>query len=200
MIRHGESEHNKFLREATEQKKTGQGSSSPVDSRDLPLTEEGIEQINKVLQKLPNHIDVFYCSNHIRTKQSADLIQEKYSEVPYNIDERINASFCGELDHKSFDEMKELTGVDFQKAINDDTFDFHPWGGESASDVHTRVQGFLKELLDTHTDETILVVASVESIKSTYHNLFKDIAPTLTRHLRIKNGSLHEFIITKDMV
>ncbi len=200
MIRHGESEHNKHLRELTEHKKSGTGSSSPVDSRDLPLTEEGIEQIKKVLQKLPDSIDVFYCNNHIRTKQSADIIQEKYLDVPYVIDERMNASFCGALDHKSFDEMQEITGIDFQKTINDDTFNFHPWGGESAADVHMRVQGFLKELLTKHPDEVVLVVASVESIKSTYHNLFAKTAPTLLRHLRIKNGSLHEFVMTKDMI
>jgi broad specificity phosphatase PhoE len=200
MIRHGESEHNKFLRDATENKKSGIGSSSSVDSRDLPLTEEGIEQIKKVMQKLPDHIDFFYCSEHIRTQQSADIMQEKYPNIPYQIDKRMNASFCGELDHKSFDEMQEFTGIDFQKAINDDTFDFRPWGGESAKDIHSRVKDFLRELLEEHADDVILIVASVESIKSTYYNLFGDIAPTLTRYLRIKNGSLHEFTITKDNI
>jgi broad specificity phosphatase PhoE len=120
------------------------------DSRDLPLTDEGREQIKNIIKKLPESIDVFYCSDHIRTKQSADIIQEKYPATPYIIDKRINASFSGSLDHKSFDEMTAETGIDFQKAINDDTFDFRPWGGESATDVHARVRSFLEDLLSHH--------------------------------------------------
>ncbi len=192
-IRHGESEHNQALSER------GLVSSIP-EKRDLPLTDEGIAQIEKILTKLPDTIDVFYCSDHIRTRQSADILQKKYPATPYTIDARINASFGGEFDHKSFDEIKKITGIDFQRAVNDDTFDYRPWGGECAADVHARVKDFLHDMIVKHEHETIIVVGSVESIKSAYHNLFQKYAPNLVRALRIKNGTIHEFNITKDMI
>lgn len=195
-IRHGESEHNKAIREQGELRKSGAGSTKAVDSRDLPLTDEGKEQIQNALEKLPDAAGAFYCGDHIRTKQTADIVQSKYPEITYTIDPRINAAFCGSLDHKSFDEMQELTGIDFQKQVNDDTFDYRPWGGESAADVHNRVADFLLEIC-AKGDEHVIVVSSVEVIRSVYKVLFGDKAPTIMKYIRVKNGSVHEFDIEK---
>lgn len=193
-VRHGESEHNQHLREST-LGLTKPGSATAIDSRDLPLTHEGKEQIHKLLPKLPEGIDAFICSNHIRTKETADIIQSKYPDQPYVIDERINALFLGSLDHKTFEEMFEITGIDFQKAINDEIADFRPYGGESNTDIESRVFEFLKDLLD-NSYQNVVVVGSVETIKSVYKILFAHKAPNLMRALRIKNGSIHQFKIS----
>ncbi len=200
MIRHGESEHNKIMREMTLGARKDTGITSPVDSRDLPLTDEGKEQISRISEKIKGNIAALYCGEHIRTRESAAIISDKIGATVIP-DSRINAAFCGTLDHKSFEEMKEITGIDFQKQVKDGAYDFSPWGGESSAAVEDRVRQFLATLLETHDDgATIVAVASVESIVPVYTALFGHISPTLPRHIRVRNGSLHEFHISKDMI
>lgn len=199
-IRHGESEHNKLMREMIPGAKKDTGIASPVDSRDLPLTEEGKIQIQHILNKIKEDIDALYCGESIRTRSSAEIICDTKKVSPI-IDPRINATFCGELDHRSFDEMKELTGVDFEKQIKNGTYDFSAWGGETFQEVHNRVKDFLIDIVSRYTDDQIIVVvASVESITPVYNILFGKISPTIHTVIRIKNGSLHEFNITKDLL
>lgn len=200
MIRHGESEHNKLMREMTIGARKDTGIASPVDSRDLPLTDEGREQIVKITEKIPQGKIVLFCGNHLRTKESAAIIAE-ITEVSVTVEPRINAAFSGSLDHKSFDEMKEITGIDFQKQVKDGTYDFSAWGGESSVAVTERVRQFLREACESSGDDAVVVaVASVESITPVYDILFGRVSPTLPRHIRVRNGSLHEFNITKDMI
>lgn len=194
-IRHGESEHNKFLKEFREAKNTGLPFTKSVESRDLPLTPDGREHIEKALKNLPDHIDRFYCSNHIRTRESADIVQKKYPHQIYQIDERINAAFLGSLDHKTPLDIEEITGMDFERKIKDDTFDFHVWGGESAGDVHNRVVDFLRDVCKAGA-ENVVVVTSLEVIKSVYKILCSDKAPDIMRYIAAKNGSVHRFVIT----
>ena len=194
LVRHGESEHNRKIRDNATAVKQGLTPESFPDARDLPLTPEGIEQITKTLEKLPAVIDGFYSSDHIRTRQSADGIQEKYPDHPYLVDARINASFGGSLDHHPISTMQELTGIDFKKAIDDDTFDFTPWDGENAEMVHARVRSFLEDLFSKNY-QTVVVVTSLEVIKSVYKILFGDKALDIVRSIRAKNGTVHEFHI-----
>jgi broad specificity phosphatase PhoE len=55
------------------------------------------------------------------------------------------------------------------------------------------VKEFIEELKDSHPDKTVLCVTSGGVIRMSYKILLGEISPNISKHIMIKNGSIHEF-------
>jgi broad specificity phosphatase PhoE len=73
-------------------------------------------------------------------------------------------------------------------------YDYTPWGGDSWKTIYDRLTIFLRELKDAAHDGNVVCVTSAGVIRMTYKILFEDKAPHISKHIKIENGSVHEFI------
>lgn len=195
-IRHGESEHNKYMKDL--RKSEDPANLSKVEKTEVSLSEEGRKQAASIAEKLPEHFDVIYSSHHLRVKETADiLIQQKYSTVPIEYCQDLRECSMGELDGMTLEVMDEKIGYSLAHAFNTNTYDFSPHGGESQIEFDARVKNFLLDIL-SKPHPNALVVTSHGFIKSVYHLLFGKIAINILENIRVKNASVHEFDLNID--
>ena len=153
LIRHGETEGNNIKRYK--------------GSIDVPLSERGMKQMEKVarylsqnIKLLENHLSrlgAIYCSDLSRAIKSAEIIAEPYSLNPVIIPELRERNF-GIWEGMSFDEIKEKYPEEFEAwAVN--PLKFSPMKGESTLEVRERVVKVLDEIINHHNGEHIAIVA-----------------------------------------
>ncbi len=117
------------------------------------LIPEGVEQIEKVAQKLKEKrsIDMIYSSPFMRTKHSAEIVA-KALDMKVNIDHRLK-----ELDHGSMCEGKPHPVCLASNMVK--TLDTKYGDGESWRDVKKRMFSILNELDKKHHGKKILLVS-----------------------------------------
>ena len=197
-IRHGESEHNKYLKDL--KKVENPVVVEKIHTTEVSLSEEGRQQIVDLAKQLPDQVDRIFTSNHMRVQESADiLIQQKYPGVPVELREDLRECSMGELDGMTLEMQDEKMGRSFSDALNTNTYDFTPFGGESSKQFDTRVRSFLQDVA-SKPYEQIIVVTSNGFIKSVYNILLGKIIVNVLQHIRVKNATVHEFHITPDML
>ncbi|MBU6371070.1 class I tRNA ligase family protein, partial [Patescibacteria group bacterium] len=143
-IRHGEAENNTLHVE----------SSNPKTPHHL--TANGREHATMTAQKLAKEkIDVIYCSEFMRAKETADIIAEKIGfpkdEIVY--DKRINEINVGALDGKpeaEYEAFFKNRKEKFTKAAA---------GGETDTDVKKRMSEFLYDVDAKYSGKKILIVS-----------------------------------------
>jgi broad specificity phosphatase PhoE len=174
-VRHGETEFNKH------HQLMGQ-------RIDAALDEKGLEQAHEVIAKLPKEFAVIYSSPLKRAAQTAQIIADYFNK---NIE--IKQDLCerdfGTLSGKTWEEIDKETGQAMSEADNKLTYDYRPYGGESAEQVKARLVNFLNEAKAKHGDDAIVVVAHfglISFMNSMYQN---------TEHHKMTNTSVHKFVI-----
>lgn len=123
-------------------------------NEDDNLTEKGLEQIEKLAQRLKNEkIDLILSSDSVRCNKTTEGIR-RYHNVPVEylkiLREKDNSSFSG----------KSAKSMNWESL--EGTFETRKTpGGESLLEVRERGRKFLRELLKKYSDEdkTILVVS-----------------------------------------
>ena len=167
-VRHGQTHHN-INRLAT-------------GHIDVSLSEEGIQQAEKLTAEIPNDFNIIYSSDLIRCKQTSDILNEKLGlEIIY--DARLRERDFGSLAGKPI----ETFSSDLREKDKKQEYNYRPYGGESVEDVRVRVFDFINELLKNKNQEKILVVTSGGIIRLLHNLVNKEI------HERIHNASIHEF-------
>jgi len=140
LVRHGETEWNVTHRI--------QGRS------DIPLNKKGKEQARKVALRLKSEpIDIIYCSNMKRARQTAAEIR-KFHDVPVEYSEFIREKSFGKTEgmfREEYRKLREGSGLPYHL--------FRPPKGENYVDVSKRVRKFLAFLKRKHGKETILIVS-----------------------------------------
>jgi|CXWK01.1.fsa_nt_gi broad specificity phosphatase PhoE len=141
-------------------------------SRDESLVEEGIQEVKNALSNIPQDISRIYCSDMLRTKQTADILNEKLNlNISYHPELR-EVNF-GDLNGKTWSEHNETYGNELHQSYINQVYDFHPYNGESFEDVKSRVISFINSIKANHSeDESILLVAHGGIIRL-LHNTFK---------------------------
>lgn len=149
---------------------------------DEPLIEEGIQQAYKIKDELPTDFDKIYCSDLLRAKQTAEIINEKLN-LPITHDARLRERDFGSL------AGKRLSDVDPVLYENDHNqkYNYRPYGGESVEDVKNRLMDFISEVRKDYKNEKVLIVCH-GGIMRLLHHLLKGKIPE-----KIHNASLHEF-------
>lgn len=146
-------------------------------SIDVPLSENGLEQIRRVsafirakVQKrgsaggsfeLPGSraaaLAAVYCSDLVRAVRSAEIIAEPHGVTPEIVPGLRERSF-GLWEGLSFDEIRERYPAEFD-AWADNPLRFSPMGGESTEEVRQRVIGAIERIIEKHSEGSIALVA-----------------------------------------
>lgn len=118
---------------------------------DEPLNEKGKEQAKILGQRLYNNsIDLIICSPLLRTKQTAEIINEN-KNVSIIYDERIMERDFGEFEGMNITEFNfddywnYYKNIKYQKA-------------ENITDFFERVYSFMDEIKEKYSDKNILLV------------------------------------------
>ena len=144
VLRHGMTEYNK----------RGVGNGQVMED---PLVPEGIEQVRSMLPLLPEHIDLLYVSDLLRTPQTAEIVNEKY-HAPIIYDPRLREVDYGTLVGKSWGQMEMETGLPVLGNNLKVQYDYRPYGGESVLDIKTRVLAALETIKKDAAGKKVIVV------------------------------------------
>jgi len=143
LIRHGETEG--------AEKRRYKG------SIDVPLSENGIRQMEQVSAYMPNTLTAVYCSDLQRATRSAEVIAKPHSLSPVIVPSFRERNF-GIWEGMSFDEIQLKYPDEFNAwAVN--PLQFSPMQGESTFTMSERVLNSLEEIIRNHEGEHIAIVA-----------------------------------------
>lgn len=118
-------------------------------STDLPLSEEGIRELEEKRIQIP---DVeFRISGMLRTRQTLRIL---FGEVPFLVDSRFREVDFGVFEMKSYEQLKD--DPVYQKWISGDNESNVPPNGESGIQMRSRVLDGVEELL-TGTQDVALI-------------------------------------------
>lgn len=141
--------------------------SSWPEKTELHLTDVGKSQVKRVASDLKNHtIDLIVASDLMRTKETAEAVAE-VTGAPVQFDPRLREIDFGELNGAKAEEYIQLMhhqGVE-------DGMNIQIGGAESIAQVRKRMVEVVKELNQTHSGKTIVIVSHGDPLwilESTY--------------------------------
>lgn len=167
LIRHGETDSNKEKRIA--------------GSTDLPLNEVGISQANEVAEQLKNtQIDYIVCSDLLRAKQTAEVIQ-KVTGAKIIIDNELRERHYGIVEGQL---SKDIQPVATYK------YEGKPEGGESYQEVEERIHASFLNHKKDFQGKNILIVSHGGALRTLMKRL-RDLTPEeMLERKPIKNVEL----------
>jgi alpha-ribazole phosphatase len=140
----------------------GDGVKRYKGSLDVPLSEEGIEQIKRVALYLSKVIKderpVVYSSPLSRALKSAEIISDNFNVKPVIVPELRERNF-GIWEGMSFEQIKERYPEEFSLWA-DNPLKYSPPGGESTIEVRDRVMKALRGLLHPFTNSPIQIIVA----------------------------------------
>ncbi|MBN1876107.1 MAG: alpha-ribazole phosphatase [Anaerolineae bacterium] len=150
LVRHGETDWN------TTRQYQGQA--------DVPLNALGRQQAVALASRLASEsIDIIYASDLSRAWETAQIIAMPH-KLPVHSDPRLRELSFGEWQGLTYFEMVEQA-PDWVAAWNADRLHRAAPGGETLTQLATRVQGVLDDVLRKHPGQTVLLVAHGGSLK-----------------------------------
>ncbi|MFZ2253359.1 MAG: histidine phosphatase family protein [Minisyncoccia bacterium] len=198
LVRHGETDANRVLGHSVE----GPMHNEPVifksgDDTNIPLNIVGRGQAEHAGGELPGVIDELYASPLLRVKETAEIIAGTKNIDPKNIQFRAELIeyHQGSLEGLTASEQKERMGVDSRGSGLLCNYNYTPWGGDNWETIYSRLSSFFDELKKHGHDKNIVCITSGGVIRMAYKIFLKDKSPSITKHIMIKNGSIHEFVI-----
>ena len=169
----------------------------PGDDTNTPLNVSGRTHAREAGGELPDTIDKIYSSPLLRAKETAEIIAEMKKIDPSTIKfcNELIESYQGSLEGLTKEQEKEMLGGRSRGSRLLCNYDYTPWGGDSWKTIHDRVNSFFKELRSSDNDGNIVCVTSAGVIRMAYKIFFWEKSPGITKHILVKNGSVHEFVI-----
>ena len=180
-IRHGETDHNK--------NRLFYGHLDP------DINQTGIDQLNKTklkLQKFEEKIDVVFCSDLRRCRQSLEIL-EISDKVKRNFTKELREINFGILEGKTYKEIEDENPHYIEQIENNWKY-FKVKNGESVFELQNRIVKKIEEIIKNYQDKKILVVVHGGVIQSL-------ISYYLTKNLdfywnfKVDNGSITKKII-----
>lgn len=150
LVRHGETIWNNELRY--------QGHS------DIPLNSAGKEQASKLAERLKGEkIDYFYASDLSRAMETAQIIAQPHGKTVTGV-ELLRETRFGVWEGLKFTEIKEKYPEIWKQWQVDPRGTLIP-EGEYLDEVAVRVMQGIKEIINRHADDSVLVVAHGGTIR-----------------------------------
>lgn len=144
LVRHGQVEG------FEEKRYNGQG--------DVPLTATGQAQFNLLQMRLQNkEIRAVYSSDLSRCLEGARLLGHPFGLEPLALP-ALRELDIGTWEGKTWEELQEKHPDDWQSRLSD-IVNYQVPGGESLISMAERVRGALKEILERHPGEALILVA-----------------------------------------
>lgn len=173
LVRHGETEWN------LERRVQGH--------RDVPLSARGVEQALRLRSHLREEsIDWVYSSDLQRARRTAEILAEGRNEV--RVDPRLREAGFGLFEGLTSEEMAALYPEEY-RAWRSDSFRNRPPSGESLEDLGLRALEHVRECLERHPGQSILVVAHGGPIRVIACELFGWPLETQSM-LRVENSAV----------
>lgn len=124
---------------------------------DEPLAEEGKEQAQKLADRLEDRgIEIIYSSPLKRATMTAMPIADRINKE-INVDRRLMEVSLGSFEGRPYKEVEKELGKTIRDFLDDYSFDFTKFGGESSKQVEERVSAFLDDLKKTNY-QTVLII------------------------------------------
>ncbi len=124
---------------------------------DVPLNAFGLAQAERMAERLLREsIDVFYCSDLLRTRQTAEPAAQKL-DLPAAPEAGLREQHFGILEGLSFDEVQARHPEQLAAWLRHDP-DYALPEGESVRTFHARVVGAVRTLAQRHERMTLAVV------------------------------------------
>jgi len=156
---------------------------------DTPLNDEGLAQALMVGERLAREpFDAFYCSDLLRTRQTAQPLMDRTRRVP---------QLQSELRERHLGIFQGLTGVQCQQQFPEDYRRFHERDpdhvipeGESVRQLYERITTFFADLLARHAGGRVVVVTHGGVLDALYRWAL-DIPLGRARDFPIFNASIN---------
>lgn len=145
LVRHGETEWNR--------QKRHQG------QKDIPLNEFGRQQVSALSRRLKTEpINALYTSDLCRAWETAKTISINFSKLVIVKDARLREMNFGEWEGLTWSEIREKDPSVVENWSNY-LAEKGPPGGENLFRFSNRIRNFSDEIIKSHPNETILLVA-----------------------------------------
>jgi isoleucyl-tRNA synthetase len=135
--------------------------SSYPEKKEMPLTEQGVREVQIVARNLKKEkIDIIFSSDILRTKQTAEIIAKELG-LEINYDERLRDADVGEFNGKKRQEVKNFFLTQEQQSLSAwalKRFNTPMPGGETYRQIRVRVLDFLKETDQKYRGKNILII------------------------------------------
>lgn len=149
LLRHGETEYQAKKLDILYPK-----DKNPI----LPITKNGKKQIKKVANQLSSfRIDLIYCSDYLRAKQTAEFIAKELSSKII-FDKRLRDTNFGIFHGRPGHEYREFFSEKKQRFFK------RPVQGENWNDVRKRVVDFITDIDKKYKNKTILIVSHADPL------------------------------------
>ncbi len=179
LIRHGQTAWN------AERKNQGQW--------DIPLDDVGREQSRQLAQRIVSYRpSLLYSSDLSRCVETAEIVAKPLN-AQVIVDSRLRERNYGDWEGKTPDEVFQEDPELLQAYRKDPTL-VAPRNGETGLEVYCRTVSFLYDLLRTHSEGVLGVVAHGGTV-ATLLSALLGAPPSTSACFRIRNCSLTEFVI-----
>ncbi len=160
---------------------------------DVELSSEGCKQAELLRDRFKNYeIDALYCSNMVRARQTAEILNEALW-LPVNIREGIKEISFGLLEGNT-DEYNDAYFTDFMKEQRKLLEDIPYPGGENGADVCKRAMPVIHEILQSGK-QSIAVVTHGAVIRVILAELFgKNQAMKYQFAVSLENTSITQLV------
>ena len=140
---------------------------------DVPLNALGRRQAERMAERLAQErVDVFYCSDLLRTRQTAAPAARKLA-IAAAPDAGLREQHFGVLEGLSFDEVQALHPQLLAEWLRHDP-DYTLPEGESVRAFHTRVLAAVQAIAERHAGQTLAIVTHggvLDMVYRTVHGL-----------------------------
>ncbi len=179
LMRHGQTAWN------AERKNQGQA--------DIPLDDVGRKQSLQLAQRVAlKNPSVIYSSDLSRCVETAEILAE-HTHTPLLVDQRLRERNYGDWEGKTPDEVFQ-DDPELLVAYRKDPILVAPRNGETGLEVYCRTVSFLYDLLQSHSEGVLGIVAHGGTV-ATLLSALLGAPPGTSACFRIRNCSLTEFVI-----
>ncbi len=172
IIRHGETEPNTRM--------------ACIGHKDVPLTENGVQQALSLNDRLTVKADMVYISPLTRAKETIKPYLDKYPDIKYKIAPEIIERDFGDWDDMSFEQIEKKFPDMFHEWM-DNYIDYLIPNGESMREVQNRVNSFCDKVIQHHVGKSVFVVTHLACARQLITRLL-DLEPDKSIRFMIKNA------------
>jgi len=159
LMRHGTAQSNVEHRYSTNPEKGPNQHPLVPEGRELVL-----DSIKKAAPQGLNKQTIMYASPFLRTKQTAEIVQDFLQCPPITFDMRLRERYCGDFDNSVYE-------YPLPHRLADDKIDSDYHHVENLQHIWERMYGVIQDIEKKYHDQTILIVSHGDPLECLYCGL-----------------------------